>query len=61
MRYMDLEGHMRSMDFCAYKYNYDSFYKKSIYQMSINKGRMITTQGSHASLVGIISFLLFCS
>ena len=31
------------------------FYEKCTYQMSINKGRMTTTQGAHASLVG--SFL----
>ena len=38
---MDLEGHThRSMDIGRYKYNYEGFYKKIIYQMSINRGRM---------------------
>ena len=35
------------------------FYEKSTYQMSKNRGRIITTQGAHASLVGILSFLHF--
>ena len=34
-------------------------YQKSTYQMSINRGRMTTTQGAHASLVRILSFCLF--
>ena len=29
--------------------------------MSINRGRTTTTEGAHASLVGILSFLLFLS
>ena len=39
------------MDVSRYKH------KKSIYEMSINRGRMSTTQGAHESLVRIISFL----
>ena len=49
--------HIRSIDVCGYKHNYDSFYEKFIYQMSINRGRTTTTQGAQASLVGIF-FLL---
>ena len=30
------------------------FMKKTSYQMSINRGRMTTTQGAHASLAGIL-------
>ena len=37
------------------------FIKQSIYQMSIDKGRTTTTQGAHASLVGIFPILLFLS
>ena len=37
------------------------FIKKMSYQMSINRGRTITTQGAHASLLGILLFLLFLS
>ena len=60
MRYIDLEGHTyRSMDVNAY--NYDGFYHKITYQMSLNKGRMTKTQGSLASLVKILSLLLFLS
>ena len=50
---------MRSIDFDGYKHNYEGFYEKSTYQMSINKGRMTTTQGAHASLVRLLSFFLF--
>ena len=49
------------MDVDEYKHNYEGFYKKMSYQMSINRGRMTITQGAHASLVGILSFLLFLS
>ena len=37
------------------------FMKKTSYQMSINRGRMTITQGAHASLVGILSFIIFLS
>ena len=37
------------------------FMKKSHTKISINRARMITTQGDHASLVGILSFVLFLS
>ena len=37
------------------------FIKKTLYQMSINKGRTTTTEGSHASFAGILSILLFLS
>ena len=44
MRYMDIEGHtQRSMDVGGYRHNYEGFYKKISYQMSINRGRMTTT------------------
>ena len=52
---------MRSMDVGGYRHNYEGFYEKSSYQMSINKGRTTTTQSAHASLVGILSFVLFFS
>ena len=53
--------HIRSLDVSEHKYNYESFYKKITYPMSINRERMTTTQSAHASLVGILSFLLFLS
>ena len=37
------------------------FIKKTSYQMYINRGRMTTTQGAHASLMRILSFLIFLS
>ena len=37
------------------------FFEKSVYQISINRERMTTTQDVHASLVGILSVLLFLS
>ena len=37
------------------------FYEKYIYQMSINRRRMIRPQGADVSLVGILSFFLFLS
>ena len=40
------------MDFGRYRHNYEGFYEKTSYQMSINKGRMTTTEGAHTSLVG---------
>ena len=49
------------MDVGGYRHNYEGFYEKTSYQMSINKGRTTTTQGAHASLVGILSILLFLS
>ena len=62
MRYMDLEGHTHKvMDVGGYRHNYEGFYEKTSYQMSINRGRTTTTKGAHASLVGILSFLLFLS
>ena len=49
------------MDVGGYRHNYEGFYEKTSYQMSINRGRTTTTQCDHASLVGILSFLLFLS
>ena len=49
------------MDVGGYRHNYKFFYEKTSYQMSINRERMTTTLGAHASLVGILSFLLFLS
>ena len=40
------------MDVGGYRHNYEGFYEKSTYQMSINKERMATTEGAHASLFG---------
>ena len=47
------------MNVGGYRHNYTGFYKKFIYQMSINRGRTASTYSVHASLVGILSFLLF--
>ena len=49
------------MDVGGYRHNYEGFYEKTSFQMSINKGRTTTTEGAHATLVGILSFLLFLS
>ena len=38
---------IRSMDVGGYRYNYEGFYEKSIYQMSINKGRTTTREGGN--------------
>ena len=65
VRYMDLEGpyitYIRSMNVGGHRHYYESFYEKSTYQISINRGRTTTTQGAHESLVRILSFLLFFS
>ena len=47
------------MDVGGYRHNYEGFYDKTLYQMFINWERMTITQGAHASLVRILSFLLF--
>ena len=47
------------MDVGGYRHNYEGFYEKTLYQMSINRGRTTTTKGAHASLVRILSILLF--
>ena len=52
---------IRSINVGGYRHNYEDFYKKSIYQISISRERMTTAEGAHASLVGILSFLLFLS
>ena len=52
---------MRSMDVGGYRHNYEGFYGKTSHQMLINRGRMTTTLGFHATLVRILSFLLFLS
>ena len=46
------------MDVGGYTHNYEGSFTKSTYQMSINRERTTTTQGVHASLVGILSLLL---
>ena len=51
--------HIRSIDVGGYRHNYEDFYEKTSYQMSINRGRTTRTQGAHASLVRILSILLF--
>ena len=38
------------MDVGGYIHNYESFYEKTSFQMSINKGRTTITKGAHASL-----------
>ena len=47
------------MDVGGYRQNYEGFYEKTSYQMSINRGRTTTSEGADASLIGILSFLLF--
>ena len=37
------------------------FMEKTSFKISINKGRTPTIEGAHASLVGILSILLFLS
>ena len=46
------------MDIGGYRHNYNGFYEKASFQMSTNRERTTTTEGAHASLVGILSFLL---
>ena len=59
---MDLEvTHIRFMDVGGYRHNYEGFHEKTSFLMSINRGRTTTTEGAHARLVGILSFLLFLS
>ena len=47
--------YIRSIDVGVYRHNYEGFYEKTSYQMSINRGRMTTNQGAYASLVGMVS------
>ena len=49
------------MDVGGYRHNYEDFYEKTLFQISINREGTTTTEGAHASLVGILSFLLFLS
>ena len=50
MRYMNLEGtHISSINVGGYRHNYEGFYEKILYQMSINRGRATTNKGAHAS------------
>ena len=53
--------HIRFMDVGGHRHNYEGFYEKISFQMSINRGRTTTIEGVHASLVRILSFLLFLS
>ena len=53
--------HIRSMDVGGYRHNYEGFYEKFTYHMSINRERMTKTQGAHASLIEILSLLMFLS
>ena len=47
------------MDIGEYRHNYGGFYKKYTFLMSINRGRTTKTEGTHASLVRVLSFLIF--
>ena len=38
------------MDVGGYRHNYEGFYEKTSYKMSINRERTIITQGAHVSL-----------
>ena len=49
------------MDVGGYRDSYEGFYEKTSYRMSINRGRMVTTKGAHASLARILYILLFLS
>ena len=53
--------HIRYIDVDGYRHNYEDFYEKSTYHMSMNRERTTTTKGVHASLVEILSFHLFLS
>ena len=62
MRYMNERiTRIRSMNVGRYRHNNETFYEKFVYQISINKGRMTTTQGVHADFMRILSFLFFLS
>ena len=40
MRYMDIKGHTHKVfDVGGYRHNYEGFYEKTAYQMSINRGK----------------------
>ena len=52
---------MRCINIGRYDHNYKGLYEKSTYQMFVTKGRTTTTQCAHASVVGIISFILLFS
>ena len=39
------------MDVDGYRYNYEGFYEKSSYQMSVNRVRMTIIKGAHVSFV----------
>ena len=43
------------MDVGRYRHNYEGFYEKTSYEISINRERTISTQGAHASLVRILT------
>ena len=43
MRYVELEGHTPN-DVVRHRHNDEGFYNKYAYQISINRGRMTTTQ-----------------
>ena len=47
------------MNVGRYRHNYEGFYKKSTYQMSINRGKTTTTQDVHAKSYenSLISYL----
>ena len=50
---------IRFMNVGGYRHNYEGLNEKTSYQMFINRGRTTTNEGSHASLVGILSFFSF--
>ena len=47
------------MDVGGYRHNYEGFYEKTSYQMSINRGRTTTTKGAHAALWEFSPFFSF--
>ena len=50
---------MRSLDVGRYRHNYEVFYEIFMCQMFINREKITTTKGVIASLVRVLSFLLF--
>ena len=62
MRYINQRvTHGRYIDVGGCRHNYDCFYEKIIYQISINRRKTTTTRGAHVSHVGILSSFLFLS
>ena len=46
--------HMKFMDIDQYRHSYEGFCENFICPMFINRGRMMTTRGAHASIARIL-------